>query len=116
MWRAHGFAGSSSLGEATSRQSAVDLTRSRPPVERLARKDRDMGDGDQAEKFVTTRGIVTGGVLTAAGSVLTFIGVVVGAVAAVASARAWVRQLDQPPKQVARVKWHQAKAAGIAGA
>jgi outer membrane protease len=34
----------------------------------------------------------------------------------VAATRAWVKELETPPSQIARLKWEQAKTAAVSGA
>jgi len=60
--------------------------------------------------------LITGAVLAAVGGLVTLVGVMVSALSAASSARQWIRQMDQPPREVARSKWQQARAAGVAGA
>jgi hypothetical protein len=47
---------------------------------------------------------------------VTLLGVLISALAAATGAREWLSHLDQSPKDVARLKWMQARAAGQAGA
>jgi hypothetical protein len=60
--------------------------------------------------------LVTGGGLVVAGGVLMLAGVLVGAVHVFLATRQWVREMDVPPSEVARLKLAQAKAAASAGA
>jgi len=60
--------------------------------------------------------LMTGGGLIVAGGVLMLAGVLVGAVHVLLATRQWVREMDVPPSEVARLKLAQAKAAAAAGA
>jgi hypothetical protein len=60
------------------------------------------------------RPMVIGGALMAAGGVLGLAGLAVGGTALVAAVRHWARELDEPPTEMARRRWEQAKAAGTA--
>ena len=62
------------------------------------------------------RRIAGGGVLIGIGGLLGCAGVLLLSSALVAATRRRVNQLDQPPSEIARVKWRQAKAATTAGA
>ena len=75
-----------------------------------------MGDNNQTQQYFNRRPMATGAALAAAGGLLTMAGVLISALTAMAGAREWARHLDQPPTDVVKVKWHQAKAAGSAGA
>jgi hypothetical protein len=60
--------------------------------------------------------VVGGGVLLGTGGLLGFIGVLLLSSAVVSATRRWVNQLDQPPSELAKLKWRQARAATVAGA
>jgi hypothetical protein len=60
--------------------------------------------------------LVTGGGLVVAGGLLMMAGVLVGAVHVFLATRQWVREMDVPPTEAARLKLAQAKAAAAAGA
>jgi hypothetical protein len=60
--------------------------------------------------------LVTGGGLVVAGGLLMMAGVLVGAVHVFLATRQWVREMDVPPSEAARLKLAQAKAAAAAGA
>ena len=59
--------------------------------------------------------MMTGAAIAAAGGLLTIVGVLISAFAAASSARDWVRHMDHQPREVAHVKWNQARSAGHAG-
>jgi hypothetical protein len=65
---------------------------------------------------VRTAPLVTGGVLIAAGGLLALAGFVVGGAHLISATRDWVRQMDVPPSELARLKLAQARAAATAGA
>jgi hypothetical protein len=60
--------------------------------------------------------LVGGGVLVGIGGLLGFAGMVLVGSALLSATRQWVNQLEQPPSEMARRKWQQAKAAATAGA
>jgi hypothetical protein len=73
---------------------------------------------DQASQGIrlNRRLAVGGGVLIGAGGLLAFTGVLLLSSAVVSATRQWVNQLEQPPSELAKLKWRQARAATIAGA
>lgn len=60
--------------------------------------------------------LVTGAVLVGVGGILGATGVLLGTSALLSATRHWVRHLDRPPTETAKLKWNQLKAAGTAGA
>ncbi len=60
--------------------------------------------------------LVTGGALIAAGGVLALAGLVIGGAHLLAATRQWVREMEIPPSEVAKLKLAQARAAAAAGA
>lgn len=78
------------------------------PVEQAATQQRAL----QLDTKLLRVGVILGGV----GGVLAFVGMTVGGLALVGAARQWARQLDRPPRELARLKWQQALAASTAGA
>jgi hypothetical protein len=60
--------------------------------------------------------LVTGGALIAAGGVLALAGFVVGGAHLLVAIRRWVREMEVPPSEVAKLKLAQARAAASAGA
>jgi hypothetical protein len=86
-----------------------------------------MAYGDEEVVVVTTQPngnwpqvrsgpLMVGGILFGIGAVVAMVGVVVAGGHVVAATRAWIRELETPPGQLARLKWEQAKAASAAGA
>jgi hypothetical protein len=65
---------------------------------------------------VSRRRIAGGGVLIGIGGLLGFIGMVLVSSAIVSAARQRVNQLEQPPSELAKRTWQQARAATTAGA
>jgi len=57
-----------------------------------------------------------GGILIGIGAVAAIAGAAVAGTHVVAATRAWIKELETPPDQLARLKWEQAKAAAAAGA
>ena len=60
--------------------------------------------------------LIAGGILIGVGAVLALAGAAVAGTHVAAAIRAWSRELETPPDQLARLKWEQAKAAAAAGA
>jgi hypothetical protein len=60
--------------------------------------------------------LVAGGILTGIGAVVAMAGVTVAGTHVVAATRAWIKELETPPGQLARLRWEQAKTAAAAGA
>jgi hypothetical protein len=81
-------------------------------------RNRGNGSNNSSSSYPQVRPapLVTGGGLVVAGGVLMLAGVLVGAVHVFLATRQWVREMDVPPSEVARVKLAQAKAAAAAGA
>ena len=65
---------------------------------------------------VSRRRIVGGGVLIGIGGLLGFTGMLLVGSAIISAARQRVNQLEQPPREIAKLKWQQARAATTAGA
>src|ERR1700720_4076166 len=57
-----------------------------------------------------------GGSLAAVGAVVAFAGLAVAGSHVFAATRAWVKELETPPSELARLKWEQAKTAAASGA
>jgi hypothetical protein len=60
--------------------------------------------------------LVGGGVLVAVGGLLGFTGMALVTSALISATRQWMDRLEQPPSELARRRWEQAKAAAAAGA
>jgi hypothetical protein len=76
-----------------------------------------MSDNTSPEGMQLNRSrLVGGGLLVGIGGLLGFTGMVLVGSALLSATRQWVNQLEQPPSELARRKWQQAKAAASAGA
>jgi hypothetical protein len=73
-------------------------------------------DSSQGSIQVNRNLLVGGGVLIGIGGLLGFTGIVLVGSALLSATRQWINQLERPPSEIARRKWHQAKAAASAGA
>ncbi len=60
--------------------------------------------------------LIVGGVLLGIGSMLALIGLAVAGSHVAAATRRWVREMDVPPGDLAKLKWEQARTAAVAGA
>ena len=60
--------------------------------------------------------LVTGGALVGAGALIALAGMAVGGSHLVSATRRWIREMETPPSEQARIKWAQAKTAAAAGA
>jgi hypothetical protein len=84
----------------------------------------DMGNGgdvvtgraSQAGIQVNRGLVVSGAALIGFGGLLGATGMLLLSSAVLAAARRWVRQLERPPQETAKLRWQQAKAATAAGA
>jgi hypothetical protein len=59
--------------------------------------------------------LILGAALIGAAWVLGLIGLTICSSTVIAATRKWVKQMDTPPSELARLKWEQAKAATAAG-
>jgi len=64
---------------------------------------------------VRTGPIITGGALFAAGALIALAGLAVGGTHLFSATRQWIREMEVPPTEQARIKWAQAKTAAAAG-
>jgi hypothetical protein len=60
--------------------------------------------------------LVVGGILIGIGAVAALAGAAVAGAHLVAATRDWIKELETPPGQLARLKWEQAKSAAASGA
>jgi hypothetical protein len=60
--------------------------------------------------------LITGGVLIGIGAVVALAGLTVAGSHVVAATRAWIKELETPPSQIAKLRWEQAKTAAASGA
>jgi len=81
-----------------------------------------MGTDDETSGLTTdwpeirTGPLIAGGILIGLGAVVALAGAAVAGAHLVAATRAWIKDLETPPDQLARLKWEQAKSAATAGA
>lgn len=64
---------------------------------------------------VRTGPIVTGAALFGAGALIALAGLAVGGTHLFSATRQWIREMEVPPTEQARIKWAQAKTAAAAG-
>jgi hypothetical protein len=76
-----------------------------------------MGNGRAADVGirVNKKLLISGAALVGIGGGLAAMGVLLGSTAVASAMRQWVRQLDQPPSEMARQQWNKARAATLAG-
>jgi hypothetical protein len=60
--------------------------------------------------------LITGAALVGAGALIALAGLAVGGSHLVSATRRWIREMEVPPREQARIKWAQAKTAAAAGA
>jgi hypothetical protein len=60
--------------------------------------------------------LMTSAALVGVGAVLVMAGLAVGGAHLTSATRRWVREMEVPPGELAKLKWAQAKAAAAAGA
>jgi hypothetical protein len=60
--------------------------------------------------------LAVGGIMVGIGALVAMAGAAVAGTHLVAATRAWIKDLETPPDQLARLRWEQAKAAAAAGA
>jgi hypothetical protein len=78
----------------------------------------DITDSQPAGNWPQVRSgpLVLGGILIGVGAVVAMAGAAVAGAHLAAATRAWIKQLETPPGQLARLKWEQARAAAASGA
>jgi hypothetical protein len=65
---------------------------------------------------INTTPLVVGAALIGAGMLMGITGILVSGTAMASASRKWFRELEVPPSEVVKHKWHQTKAATTAGA
>jgi hypothetical protein len=60
--------------------------------------------------------LITGGVLIGIGAVVAAVGLAVAGTHVAVATRAWIKELETPPSELAKLKWEQAKSAAVSGA
>jgi hypothetical protein len=64
---------------------------------------------------VRTGPVITGAALFGAGALIALAGLAVGGTHLFSATRQWIRAMEVPPTEQARIKWAQAKTAAAAG-
>jgi hypothetical protein len=59
--------------------------------------------------------LITGAGLVGAGALIALVGLAVGGSHLFSATRRWIREMEVPPTEQARIKWAQAKTAAAAG-
>jgi hypothetical protein len=59
--------------------------------------------------------LITGAALVGAGTLLALAGLAVGGSHLLSATRRWIRAMEVPPSELAKIKWAQAKTAAAAG-
>jgi hypothetical protein len=59
--------------------------------------------------------LITGGVLIGIGAVVALTGLGIAGGHVVAATRTWIKELEIPPSELAKLKWEQAKTAAASG-
>ena len=59
--------------------------------------------------------LITGGILIGVGAVVALTGLAIAGGHVVAASRSWIRELEIPPGELAKLKWEQAKTAAASG-
>lgn len=81
----------------------------------MANNDRTAGGPTANWPQVRSGPLMAGGILIGIGAVVAMAGAAVAGTHVVAATRAWMRELETPPDQLARLRWEQAKSAVAAG-
>jgi hypothetical protein len=77
-----------------------------------------MTDGENGSSGPQFRAgpLITSAALVGAGTLIALAGLAVGGSHLMSATRRWVRDMEVPPTELAKLKWAQAKAAAAAGA
>jgi hypothetical protein len=73
------------------------------------------GNGKRGPQF-SSGPLITSAAMVGAGTVLVMAGLAVGGAHMLWVTRQWVKEMETPPSELARIKWNQARAAVSAGA
>ena len=60
--------------------------------------------------------MITSAALVGAGTLIVLAGLALGGSHMLSATRQWIREMEVPPREQARIKWTQAKTAAVAGA
>ena len=93
-----------------------------PPAGATVTSTNEIKEGDMSStqssgtQFQLNSGsLILGAALIGASCVLGLTGITICGSTVIAATRRWVKQMDVPPSELARLKWAQAKAATAAG-
>jgi len=77
-----------------------------------------MSDSDTPESgpLIQAAPLIASAAMVGAGTLIAFAGLAIGCGYLVAVTRRWVKEMEVPPSELARLKWAQARAAVSAGA
>jgi hypothetical protein len=81
-------------------------------------EDGAMSDSAQESSSwpeLRTGPLITGAALVGAGTLLALAGLAVGGSHLLSATRRWIREMEVPPSELAKIKWAQAKTAAAAG-
>jgi hypothetical protein len=81
-------------------------------------EDGAMSDSTQTSSSwpeLRTGPLITGAALVGAGTLLALAGLAVGGSHLLSATRRWIREMEVPPSELAKIKWAQAKTAAAAG-
>jgi hypothetical protein len=74
------------------------------------------GDNGRSGPQFRAAPLITSAALVGAGTLIALAGLAVGSTHLLTTIRQWVREMEVPPNELARLKWTQARAAMAAGA
>ena len=60
--------------------------------------------------------LITGAAIAGAGALIALAGLAVGGTHVLSATRRWIRDMEVPPSELAKIKWSQARSAAVAGA
>jgi hypothetical protein len=72
--------------------------------------------GGEAAPLIRSGPFIISGALVGAGMLITFAGLAIGSSYLVSATRRWIREMEVPPSQLAKLRWAQARAAASAAA
>jgi hypothetical protein len=83
-----------------------------------ARADVMTANTEKSNGWPTFRSglLITGGSLIGAGALIALAGLAVGGTHVISATRQWIREMEVPPSELAKIKWAQARSAATAGA
>jgi hypothetical protein len=90
-------------------------------IDHVADKDGVMSNGENGDNGgggpqFRAGPLITSAALVGAGTLIALAGLAVGSTHLATTIRQWIREMETPPSELARVKWTQARAAMAAGA